>query len=373
MSTPALVTFLGGFGEASAEQLVDTARLHATHDALATWRSAVPGASAILATGVDPGDVPPGVTVDTDSGPYHFGRRLAGILESRSLASAVYLGGGSLPLLTGKELAEFARAAAGGLAVSNNGFSSDVVAFPATRAAIKAIEGVERDNGLARALEEGAGLRVEEIPRSPATQLDIDAPADVAVLALIAAEGMKPGPGPRLREYLQTVELPLERYRSLLPLFLDRQKQIVIAGRAGSGAWNYLERETACRVRLFSEERGMEADGRSDRGTVRSLLGYYIESAGMDRFFKVLAELGDGAVIDTRVLLAHHRSRASRQDRFLSDLGTPEPIADQFLRDFTRAALRCQVPVLLGGHSLVSGGLMALNELAWSLRDSGEL
>ena len=42
-----------------------------------------------------------------------------------------------------------------------------------------------------------------------------------------------------------------------------------------------------------------------------------------------------------------------------------------FLRDFTRAAVEAPIPVLLGGHSLMSGGLMALNEFAWAERDAG--
>ena len=110
----------------------------------------------------------------------------------------------------------------------------------------------------------------------------------------------------------------------------------------------------------------MEADGRASDGSVRSLLGYHLEAVGLERFFATLAELGDAAFIDTRVLLAHKRIDASRQDRFLSDLGRWQEIRDPFLRDFTRAALEAPIPVLLGGHSLMSGGLMALNEHAWS-------
>ena len=58
---------------------------------------------------------------------------------------------------------------------------------------------------------------------------------------------------------------------------------------------------------------------------------------------------------------------ASREDRFLSDLGEADAISEPFLRDFTRSALSATIPVLLGGHSLMSGGLMALNEHAWAL------
>ena len=60
---------------------------------------------------------------------------------------------------------------------------------------------------------------------------------------------------------------------------------VVVAGRVGSHAWSYMERETACRVRLFSEERGMEADGRDGRGEVRSLLGFYAQGLGLRRLF----------------------------------------------------------------------------------------
>jgi hypothetical protein len=165
----------------------------------------------------------------------------------------------------------------------------------------------------------------------------------------------------------------VSQYRRLLPVFPDPTAQLLVAGRVGSHAWAYLERETACRVRLFAEERGMEAEGRADAGTARSLLGFYLETAGVGRFFETLGELGDTAVIDTRVLLAHRRVHASREDRFLSDLGRWREIGDPFLREFTRAAVEAPMPVLLGGHSLMSGGLMLLNEHAWEERDAGRL
>jgi len=108
----------------------------------------------------------------------------------------------------------------------------------------------------------------------------------------------------------------------------------------------------------------MEAAG-AERGQARSLLAYHVQAVGLARFFEELATLGDAAFIDTRVLLAHLGLRPSRADRFLSDLGRAAEIKDAFLRDFTEAAARAAIPVLLGGHSLVSGGLMALIEVAW--------
>ena len=43
---------------------------------------------------------------------------------------------------------------------------------------------------------------------------------------------------------------------------------------------------------------------------------------------------------------------------------------EPFLRRFTRGAAEARVPVVLGGHSVVSGGLMALVE---ALRVNGEV
>ena len=117
----------------------------------------------------------------------------------------------------------------------------------------------------------------------------------------------------------------------------------------------------------------MEADGRAESGEARSLLAYHLEAVGLERFFETLAELGDAAFIDTRVLLAHKQIDATREDRFLSDLGRWQEIREPFLREFTRAAVEASIPVLLGGHSLMSGGLMALNEFAWAERDAGRL
>ena len=154
------------------------------------------------------------------------------------------------------------------------------------------------------------------------------------------------------------------RYQACLPLLTDVNAQVLIAGRVGSQVWQYLEKETACRVRLYAEERGMRAEGREE-GKARSLLGFHIQQAGCRRFFAELTEMVDAAIIDTRVLFAHVSGRPSRADRFLSDLGRYEEIEDPFVHEFTEAAVKAPIPVLLGGHSLVAGGLMALTEMAW--------
>jgi hypothetical protein len=356
VATPTLIVFLGGFGMSAAERIVDDARVQATLAAIEAWQRLGISRPILVSDRVHDGE---NFELDLDDGDFHFGRRLAGVLRKHSVDSAVYMGGGSMPLFSSGEFADVIARMESSEVVTNNNFSSDLIAFQVTETTLAAIEPISRDNALARALLD-AGLTVETIPRTVATQFDIDTPTDVAVLALTQPKwgvSLKPDP----------------RYEQVLPLFLDQTKQIVVAGRVGTHAWGYLERETACRVRLFAEERGMEADNRAEKGEARSLLAYYYDEVGPGRFFETLAELGDAAFIDTRVLLAHKQANATREDRFLSDLGRWQEITEPFLREFTRGAMEAQIPILLGGHSLMSGGLMALNEYAWSLRDKGQL
>ena len=360
MTRPTLVVFLSGLSGSPVEETVAGARRAAALDSVEAALSSAAFDRAILAIDEPVPDAEiPGLVIDADDGPFHFGARLSSLINRYHLRSVVYVGGGSVPLIGPDDFAALVaklEAHPQGV-ITNNSFSSDLVAFPVAANALGAIQALDRDNSMARALEERAGLTVEELPRTVATQADIDGPSDLAILAL-TGEG-----GPRLRAHLCTLKLDVSRYERVLPLFVSRLAQIVVAGRVGSHAWQYLERETACRVRLFAEERGLEAEGRA--AAARSLIGFFIDAQGIERFFEVLPQLGDAALVDTRVLLAHMRIEATRGDRFNSDLGAWSEICDPFLREFTRGACEARIPVLLGGHSLMSGGLMALNEFAW--------
>jgi hypothetical protein len=75
-----------------------------------------------------------------------------------------------------------------------------------------------------------------------------------------------------------------------------------------------------------------------------------------------LAELVDGVLLDNRVILAARHLWPSTPDRFNSDLYRGDRVGEPFLRRFTRAAAEARVPVMMGGHAVVSGGLMALVE-----------
>jgi hypothetical protein len=306
------------------------------------------------------GGYPVEVSQDRPGEAFHFGQRLADLLAHYRMQRCFYMGGGAAPLLPAEDMASIAESllAADELLVTNNFYSSDWAAFvPAAVLRDHSLPG--NDNELAWLLGEEAGLPIRELPRSGATQFDIDTPVDLLTLAA------HPGAGPHSRAYLDTLDLDTSPLDAALPLMLDRDVEILVAGRISSATWSYLERETACRTRVLSEERGMRASGRQARGEVRSVLGYLVDTVGLERFFEILASMGRAVFLDNRVIFAHRGLWPSAADRFYSDLRRPARITDAFVRDLTEAALAAPVPVIMGGHSLVSGGMYALVEAAW--------
>jgi hypothetical protein len=327
------------------------------------------GFEAVFIATDDPGafaGLPPQVFVESDgtlaSGePFSLDHQLRDLVRKHGLRRPAVMGSGAVPLLGEAEFRFIAEQLEqrDACMVTNNFFSSDLTAWTPGEL-IDSIRPFERDNQLPRRLRDDAGLAATLLPRTTATQFDLDTPADLCVLAL--QESDTP-----LVAHCRELALPTERYRAAGKVFCNPQGEVIVAGRAGSQAWQYLERETACRVRFISEERGMAAAGANHRA--RSLLGYMIEDVGVTRLFERFAEMGDAVVIDCRVIEAHLGLSPSREDRFQGDLYSAGRIVDGQLRELVAAANAATIPVLLGGHSLVSGGLMALNDAAWAEHD----
>jgi hypothetical protein len=365
-SKPTLIVFSGGMRGTAVERLVAGARDAAALDTLASGMGTGAFADGLLVTDSESvaSKVPSGVEVDVDQGDFDFGRRLRRLVIERGIRRPFYVGGGSIPLVTSAELGGLAErlAASDEAVISNNFYSADFIGWSPGNA-IESLPSISSDNRLPQLFYSAAGLPHWEMERTIASQFDIDTPNDLAVLKLYR-EG-----GPRLRRYIDAQDLDLARYELAMAQFLIPGGMVLVAGRVGSITWQYLERETACRIRVLSEERGMQSDDREQSGAVRSILGYYLEKAGFDGLFQALAELGDAVFFDTRVLFAHARVSPSRPDRFLSDLSKWNEIEDPFVREFTRASGNASVPILLGGHSLVAGGIMALVQAAWEAHD----
>ncbi len=299
-----------------------------------------------------------GVTVDVDREDFHFGRRLLELVDRYRLGKVFYTGAASMPLLTPAFLSRIALALEEeGVVVANNLFSSDWVGFSPAEA-LRKITPPSSDNDLAFRLWDEAGLKPLIPPPSTATVYDIDTPSDLIVLKAY------PGFEGRLASMLEEMPLDAGPVWEIVKVLKDENAFILAAGRVPSYAWEKLERETLCRTRVISEERGMRSSGRLSRGEVRSVLGYLVDALGPEDFFRKVAEMAQAAILDTRVLMAHWRIWPPEEERFASDLLLPEEVKDPKLKEFTKAAREAPIPILLGGHSLVCGGIMALVDIA---------
>ena len=351
---------VAGAQRASVQQLVADAAATALfrYIALATNDEALAGELAACHPALR--IVPTGETIA-------FGEELGALVRQLDSAAVAYVGGGSAPLLDAAGLHGLVAAVATpGHVAANNALSSDWAAFrPAS--ALFATGPILTDNDLAWRLHRDAGLARVPIEQRLATVLDIDTPTDLALLA------RAPAVPPLLRAYLDAYAPDFPALAATEAAMADPYRTVMIAGRVNTTIWARIEREVSFLKRLFIEERGMRASGRQVRGEVRTLLATLLREVGPARFFALLAELGDVLVFDTRPLFAEIAPHLSANDRFASDLLRPDLIADPIVRDFTAAARDTPLPVVLGGHALVTGGLWLLAQRVQALKEASEV
>jgi hypothetical protein len=291
-----------------------------------------------------------------------FGERLAAEVADSGAGGVVVLGSGSIALARPTDLRRFVEAAAGpaGHALANNRFSADVVAI--SRAAdLAQLPPLPADNALPRWLEEQAGVAVADLRLRWRLGIDIDTPLDLLMLG-------DPGLG--------LAPLIGERLAGLADVLRNRRAELFVAGRISASTLHWLESGVECRVRALVEERGLRASTRlalsgatTDGRAPASVLGRLLDLEGPEMLAKIVANLGDAAVIDTRVLLAHRHGLDEStwpgpEDRFASDLLLTASVADPWLRELTDSACGSDRPILLGGHTAVNGGLRLLAERA---------
>ncbi len=309
-----------------------------------------------------------------------FGRRLRELVAPIAASAAqrrvglILVSGGALPLADPADLEAFvatARATAR-RACTNSFYSADAIAVSDARLLL-AMPDLPSDNALPRWLAEVAGIPVAGLRHRPRLEFDIDSPIDLLLLA--RDQGCPAEFATLAAEIAAANQRAVAALRGVAATLGNRRAEVVVSGRTSSRALAWLESHASCRVRALIEERGLKAstslafsgdaaqdptDGR--RRPPRSALGLILDARGPGALGAVLAELGDAAVIDTRVLLAHRLGAGearwpSLADRLASDLLLPEEIADGWLRELTLAALEAPIPVLLGGHTLVGPGL----------------
>ncbi len=314
-----------------------------------------------------------------------FGARLRGLAAEalRDGASGlVIMGSGAIPLATAGDRRAFVTAAGRPIAgaLANNVYSADIVALPGTALlrGLRDVPDLPTDNALPRWLAEVAGVRVAGLPRWR-LGMDLDSPLDLLLAGRAVDAAL-------LRSAGIDIDAVAERLRRLRSILGDRRAELVLAGRTSAGTLRALERGAACRIRALVEERGLRAAsilaqgasgaaaGTADTlpGEVaathrppRSALGLLVDRDGPAALGKLLAQRRSGAVVDTRVLMAH-RSGAdeagwpSAEDRFAADLLLPDRIADPWLRALIRGLRDAPIPILAGGHTLVGPGIRLL-------------
>jgi hypothetical protein len=293
-------------------------------------------------------------TVISGSNGRTFGERLASIAGGLDDADGlVVLGSGAVPLLTAADRRRFVGAARdpGGRGLTNNRYSADIVAIPDARAALDGLPAMATDNALPRWLDETAGRPIDDLRDRWRLGVDIDGPLDLLLL------------GGRWAASIPTAwrEPVTERRARLRAVAANPRAEVLLAGRTSAAALAWLERATAARTRALIEERGLRTRTAGQRPAA-SVLGALLERDGPETLGRHLASLSDGAIVDSRVLLAHHAGADEAgwppaEDRFASDLLLHERVADPWLRALTRAAAEAPIPVLLGGHTLVGPGL----------------
>ncbi len=369
--SPGVIILVGPGGPTPQEQLVTRAQQASALDLIDTlvaqrlepvivaaptsdW---IPGESSVI---FDPD--PPGQS-------FHFGKRLAGLIQRYELSHLMVFGGGSAPFVdasllnTMAQLMDQAINRPGGripshMALTNNKHSSDWVAFTHADEMLTLLNDADRDNSLAWLLDQSGRYDVRVVTGlRPTAGFDLDTPSDLALIAC------HPDCPPHLAAVLQDSRLNPLPVRDIARIAATPESNLTLIGRVAPLPWQALNKVTHCWVRVFAEERGMVASGRLQRGEVKSLLGEMIRKDGVYAFFATLAGLSDAAIIDSRPLMASMGHWPSDADRFASDLYLSEAIGDPWLREFTQAAAEAPIPILLGGHSLVSGGLYALVEI----------
>ena len=284
-----------------------------------------------------------------------FGGRVRDLVETIAADALVVLGSGSIPLATAADRRAFVATAGGPPchALANNRYSADIVAI-AGAAQLARLPDLAADNGLPRWLEESAGFEVTDLRRRWRLQVDLDTPLDGLLVPSLDAD-----------QALREREVPTAAIRTTLAAVAaaarDPRQELVVAGRTSAGTLRWLERSTASRTRALVEERGFRTRPAGQRA-VRSTLGLLLDRDGPGALGAILAELGDAAVVDSRVLLAHRFGADERQwpaadDRFASDLLLADRIADPWLRELTEGIIDTPIPIVLGGHTIVGPGL----------------
>lgn len=334
-----------GPGAGPLEQGLATVRLELATRVAAGFRRAGAGDIAIVAG--PPDDTP-------------FGARLRELVGGIDCGGLVVTGSGALGLARDADLRRFLDVARveRHVALANNRYSADAVAV-ACAVTLARVPDLPADNALPRWLAEVEGYDVGDMRGRRRLQVDVDGPLDARLVGV---------------EWPAAADVVLAggRVAALGDVARDPRGELLVAGRMSAATLRAVERRVPARVRALVEERGLRAaaaaarsDKAGNRRPPRSVLGLLLDRDGPEALGALLATLGDAAIVDLRVLLAHRfggdeAGWPALEDRLAADVLLAERIHDPWLRALTASAVTSPIPVVLGGHTLVGPGLPIL-------------
>ena len=195
-------------------------------------------------------------------------------------------------------------------------------------------------------------LPVHALPYTPGYQFTLEAMPDALLLQSVLHAS---DPLLRVVNEVPYRSTNIDIVRDMLTV---KGIKLWISGRIHGSTVEYMNTKLNIRIRAIIDQHS--AMNNPSLGYMRSFAGQYIEKSGLSQFIRVVEESADCAVLDIEPLCAHFRVAPSAHDLFMSSVGEGESIENSWLQEFTHAIVEARIPIILGGHNLVQGGLLAL-------------
>lgn len=305
---------------------------------------------------------------------FHFGERLCEVVKAYGFKSFLYFSGGSGQLMDEEDICSFASTtltapykslcSSARYIVANNAYSSDMFGI-SDSSCLMGLNGnlPSSDNEFAMWFCMTFDADIVPLPSQMAFQFDVDTPVDALIMSTmekssIDTEGML---GFVKNEGLLFV---LNRMFTKIEMAKAVMKgpggEFTLIGRVPPSSVSYLNSILKCRIRTFSEERGMRSFKRDVRGEAKSIFASYIKRCGIRNFVNDMSDMTGLAFVDTRVLLSSLGCRLSTEERFASDLLMTDCLKDEMAYELADAFSTSSCNFICGGHCLVSWGVRSI-------------
>ncbi len=305
---------------------------------------------------------------------FHFGERLCEVVKAYGFKSFLYFSGGSGQLMDEEDICSFASTtltapykslcSSARYIVANNAYSSDMLEFRIPPC-LMGLNGnlPSSDNEFAMWFCMTFDADIVPLPSQMAFQLSIDTPVDALIMSTmekssIDTEGML---GFVKNEGLLFI---LNRMFTKIEMAKAVMKgpggEFTLIGRVPPSSVSYLNSILKCRIRTFSEERGMRSFKRDVREEAKSIFASYIKRCGIRNFVNDMSDVTGLAFVDTRVLLSSLGCRLSTEERFASDLLMTDCLKDELAYELADAFSTSSCNFICGGHCLVSWGVRSI-------------